>query len=719
MIKDIDKIVVRDLQITLVDSVELAIEKLKSLNEYLPLVRLPKNDPFLKRNEFTHLEDPFTIKINMPSHRDYNHIILGNISSPEGLLANRLAQSLGAQFMDTSAISPTNPGQGINRYTIFLGPSESNFEYLSDLKSTLRNTIGYDPITGILTAESFEYLTWMVFKQVLKWSSGRNRGVSKTLLIENLSDTKLAFSIDLINQNNNLIEFIEKFSSKKEILYINGHSRHYCGVFRGKDYLMGLCCVPENGNNDVCFDNKVCYFKGGNKISLSDSNSDKIFYNGCFTGNFGNNSFNLPRHVNPLFSSLRGICSEFIGNIRPGHFTNYDLYWFIALSYLKYTPAEAVSLITSMQKDELREGVFSLVYIGCVINPNWDTQGVIAGEIENETNESFSVVFPNLSALLVIEINDVKWSNWAYNNKLTFTSKQAELIAQVHIIKDIPNNKSIFLIENSLNEIDVKSFTIEVKNSTGLKPDTSLNILTEVITNLHFLKNMTSFTKIIEDQVLPLQDYLCKHTILIQNRSKYLNYDYLIESIKKIEYELIIQLDVKIINAIIHETNSYWNFQEQYSPFFNSIFIEKKCTCFNCKKNGLFYELSYVADESIRREQLVCAECGIFSDLFTSQLRLEFINSSCNWNNESYNVTLKIRNDSSRTRTYVIYLLIEGIKDPNKFDLNKYTFTLNSNEEIFTSHSITPLKKPSGFYWLKAYIVSEAQIGFINKPIII
>ncbi|MGA9188131.1 MAG: hypothetical protein WB014_06120 [Methanosarcina sp.] len=594
------------------------------------------------------------------------------------------------------------------------------FRTLMAMLKELRTHLGPRMQISFLVAESLEILSWLLLKQLIILKQSERYDVSApSLLIDQITSRKYWGQQDRCHLSSEVSEIFNAMEKPIGVLFLTGHSRYHCGLLTISDGLVGICGSPTKGENELCFNNKRCFLESRPKIPIEHLQVERIFYNGCSTVKFSDSPFGVPKAANLALASLRGSVSQFIGNYLHGNYLDLDIFWFIALSKLKYPPAAAVSLIQRIRQLQLRQCSESLIFIGDAATPPWPTYTLPSAEIKFIDDRAF-ICWPEKSFLLTAKLPGVKWAKLAEKDQLDVitTSELLTQIGEVSIIGDEAENATIILMLIPGDNMNEHNFTLTFSQRKVPIDRTLGFVLASAIKEISFLIRYKIFSDVLTEKYHNLIHYLIGLRRISLSKMNILALEKKLEAGRILEYKMAASIDIDLVDIACERTiSSLWGWEEEYA---DDVWPDEKVSiypCPICGKLAYQYIFHYLADEEIGRRQTICVECGLVADLPLWQIEARLMGHPF-LKSDIFCDTLELINRGSEQRFVVAKLRVKNFHDIQPYSEESVLIDLPPHTTVRKNLRLKFLRSISGFYWIRVYLASLGGFGFVSRPFI-
>jgi hypothetical protein len=501
-------------------------------------------------------------------------------------------------------------------------------------------------------------------------------------------------------------------------LLLGSHSRIHCGYLNTKNGKVGICGSPSKGHNGKCFGDKLCIFDTNPKISMEDLETDYLFYNGCSTIKFSDSSIGIPRSSNLSLAAIRGKVSQIIGNYSMGYFSEWDFIWFIALSSLKYNPADAINLIHKFRKLQKQESSNSLILIGDAAMPPWPFNLSIA-KVKVSSNEVLINWYAH-TTILAAKIKEIKWMRLVENGLFSILSSLPEIWSRCNaaIVGDETNNTTLICITVPKDLADGRLISISIKKIRNKSKKVLGMILYNTLKHIEFLSKCKLFNNELKNLSQEMNNKIIEFRRFESSKINLLNKDDMKEALSIVEQKIASSIDKKLLDIVSNKSAlSKWYWEEEYINNVRIKCCDKPKICMLCGQPAYLYHLLDIVDKSIVRIQIICTECGLTTDLPQWSLDVELTDKP-KYDGKFFSDILKLKNKGKENTQVLVKMTINGYSGIEYVNEKSNHIVLKPNEQIKIDLQIKLSSAVSGYYWVRTYIASFGGFGFVGRPFI-
>lgn len=655
-----------------------------------------------------------------------DHGVIGYASDLAVGLARRYAEATGRPFAALTTDFGVKEGGVISDWesaTVILPINIQNtYDTLLGTRHALQAHMGSRTRIGFLAGEDLELLSWLLLKQLRKLCQSPERTINTPhVYIEQFrTGTLHAFPVEAYGSDTSSADVHKFATDAKGVLLLNGHARMHCGIFSTPDGPLALCGSPTGGEQGRCFNDKHCFFEDRPKLLMQSLHGEQVFYNSCFTVKFADASFGVPRGANLGLAALRGSVAQLIGNYRMGHYSEWDIYWFIALSALTYTPAAAVEIIQSMRRRQHRQAGDSLLFVGDAATPAWGPFDLPKAEV-TVSHDGITLEWACTSTITACSVTGTKWAQLAGESMLDVLTPSQDLAGNCHvsITEDEENDRTLVLMLLPDEYSDGRKISLRLKprnEPINLKIG---DTLASAIRHVTFIARCNLFHARLEEparrmteQLISLRGFFASSDDLLELESK-------VEAARHIENKAASSVDALMVDIASEAASSgRWNWEDEYadSIHFKSLPPPQKCPLCECLAyQYLIHDL--ITCEALRR-QTVCVECGMIDDLPLWSIEARLGKRSPEWDGITYCEELELKNLGTVTRDVVAQLRINSFNDTQSMREEKQPITLPPGNSVRIELPIKVQAPLSGFYRVRVHLASLGEFGFVARPFV-
>jgi hypothetical protein len=720
------------MRIRRVNSIEDFVRELTLDNECLPVLVIEghelnfaaaTNAPFSRLNERNEIEWLDSL-IGLPALA--LHGILAFESSDTVDLARRYATLTARPFALITSTLQLSEGVSISHWTsvtvvppINLGDAYAKLETIYQL---IRDRSGVGKPLGMLVSDDLEGLSWLIMKQLNRFGPAAPDdavvapGEGDRCVLR--SSGRLPLLADGTNRSR--LELKRIATTAPGVLFLQGHARMHCGILHTLDGPLGVCGSPTQGREGRCFGDTACVFEHDPKLLLQELAAECFFYNSCFTAKISDSPFGVPVEANLGLAALRGGVAQMVGNYRMGQYSERDIHWFIVLSGLGYSPAAAVGIIQTIREDQRRQTGISLLFIGDAATRPWQSFPLPQVEI-TINNDTVTLTWQSTSIFVGCAIPGTNLARLAATAMLDVLvmSSNVDFTCQTAIARDTRNDLTLLLMLLPEDHADGRTISLELKPRSEPINRAVGDTLASAVVGINFMGRCNLFRDQLAEprdsmtnQLIALRRFLANSDDLLELKNK-------LTAVHDIERRTAASADALMVEiASTAAAAGRWNWEEEYADLvhFDSLQTPQECPLCGCR--AYQYRSHSFSTEVLKRQQTVCVECGLISDLPLWQIEVRLSRRAPVRTENLFSDSLELRNNGPDDLTCVAALRINSFKDVRDESDHGISIELPSGQTVTVEMPLVIEAPLSGFYRVRVHLASFGQFGFVARPFI-
>jgi hypothetical protein len=584
----------------------------------------------------------------------------------------------------------------------------------NELRTNLYAALGRVPPLAILTAENLARLTWFVVKQLIP-TGDRDR--TTTIVSAEPTVVGLASAQRRLGGGISASDAVSAIEQVGGTLLINAHSRPHCGILPTTDGTIGICGLPSGGADGHCVDGTLCHFGSTPRIVLQNLRAPRVYFNGCTTAGPGSRRSDfLPRSAMVLGAVVRSGAREYVGNLRSGLYTDFDLYWFLGACALGCTPAESVVVVDAARDSANRDRTPSLVYVGDATHPAWPVEGVTCGRFV-AASDVVRIEWPQHDGILIARVTDRRWAGLATSDRLHVRC-DCSSNPLVQVIADPWHDAVLVLALPRNGDHAAGPLVVELAPLSSPIDRHIGDHLASALDQVRWLVGMPSFHEILRDTAQDFENTLVTLRRAVDSRDDLRLIPELMAYLRNEETHAARSVDGIILGAVLTRLHSRWNFSSEYMHRVRAVPRTAPLTCPVCGAFAQVIDLYDHAITSVQRSTTACGYCGIVADEPHWPLRLGPARPTAT-DAVQFSGSVEVSNLDVRPRTISVGVAVRGAGAMRPTSHARGELDIPAGGVSSFTFSLCPERPMREVMQACVVAVSEGGLGFASQILVL
>ncbi|KJS17066.1 MAG: hypothetical protein VR78_06550 [Hoeflea sp. BRH_c9] len=560
-------------------------------------------------------------------------------------------------------------------------------------------------LVGFLCAFDAAELSFLMLKQLLLLSRPGDQSV---LWINNV-DMEARPKV-VTRSNTTRVGLRASLQTQISTLIMNGHSRPHCGLIIDSDRVVGVCGARTQAESGKCFGGFPCAFKDKMRIHLPRINAARVYFNACFSARLGS-ALSIPPQEYLSAAAVRGSPAQYIGNYDENDYHESDVWWFIGLSLLGFSPAAAVRTIEYTRSRGPQEWPQSTWLLGDASSAPWPVAFANLGEVRYRSGSAL-ITWVGQGPLGIARLEGRHWSRMARDYRLEVRS-QVEL-DYVGFCEDPFGDWSLVLVKGCDDQLRADLQLKILKRPVEGEVE---DLLGPAVQRLDFLLSCRPFSTALQwcrERLIEAALHVNRYR---SERSQILNRQEHVRALRALAEDFCEFLDRKlVVLACEQASENRWNWEEQYvhrTTTGHNVIRTTNPTDGSAAVRRSVFDL---VNGQLIRTQLFSVDNGIAADLPVGLFDAHLGPEPPTFDGESFRDVLILKCVAKRSLRVVISLQVQGEQPGGPGQLS--VVNLEADQVIAIPLSITCRPSLSGFRWVRVYLSSEVGFGFVARPYI-